>query len=57
MLFIDSATSNSVIATVDQKQSPKETNGLLHNDVQVTIQSSCKVQDVISISSRYCLFI
>lgn len=55
LLYPDLSTKNSVVNTVEQKALPKEKNGISDNNVHINIQSTnCKVQDVISIGSRYC---
>lgn len=53
-IFIDSPLRNSVAINTDQKPPANEKNGLPDDDMQVIIvQSSSKVQDIISIGSRY----
>lgn len=54
IIFLDSPLQNSVTINNDQKSSANVKNGLPDNDQQViTVQSSSKVQDIISIGSRY----
>ena len=56
ILSVDLPVHTSVVNTVDQKMSTDEKNGLPENNLNVQPLPS-KVQDIISIGSRYGILI